>query len=184
MLTTDRTLALLNTDHRGHGGHWIFAWIFLKRKEIILLDSSIVLSESYYQRMFFLLLRILHIAHALEGKPFDSESYSLYVALSAVQQDNNSDCGPLVVCNAYATMKGTFLRTRPKTDDVRRWIYNILKTNEEEKKAKLLLEQKNKKTQTDNSTPTQEMETASAPVQIPPFNPKSLVVRLRLFSDW
>ncbi|OXA44371.1 Sentrin-specific protease 3 [Folsomia candida] len=119
-------LALINTDFDNHGGHWLLGCVEIEKKKIIFFDSSIVMSPTFYRRPFFVLLKLLQVAYELEKEPFDPNKWKLIVALNSVQQNNDYDCGPMVVCNAYAISQGAIIRKVPSSKLVREWLLDVL----------------------------------------------------------
>lgn len=129
LLQKKAVLALVNTDFEGHGGHWVLGVMDMVNRKILLIDSSLVLSKTYYRKTFFVLLNILHVAFSVEGEVFYPNDWRLRVCLDTVQQENAYDCGPLTVCNAYAIMQNQFLDKPPKsTVKIREWILYTLKS--------------------------------------------------------
>lgn len=123
-------ISLVNTEFGGIGGHWILCTIHLPTKTVLIQDSSLVLTASYYRKVFFLLLHILHLAL----KDFRTEEWRLVVSLDAVQQTNSYDCGPLAVCNAFGVMNKLQVDVLPKGDCVREWLLRILTKFEDDLK--------------------------------------------------
>lgn len=154
----------------------MLAVIFLQKQKIIIFDSSLVLSSEYYQKYFFGLLHILHVAHQFEDRgtipDFNAGKWRLFVSLDAVQQNNAFDCGPLVVCNAFCLASlGIQLDRVPKSYSVREWLHHTLVTKKNaigdrlaDKESELELGRK-------GSTPKK------------PFAPKGLAIRFKFFKN-
>jgi Ulp1 family protease len=122
LLKKQVVLSLINTDIRGHGGHWILGVIDVSNNRIILFDSSLVLSPTFYQKFFFYQLHIMHVASQLEQTKLDLSKWKLIVSLDSIQQQNAFDCGPLVVANSFAVTKNIQLDRTPNGSALRSWI--------------------------------------------------------------
>jgi hypothetical protein len=123
LLEKEVILSLINTDMRGHGGHWILGVINVPKQLIFIFDSSLVLSPTFYQKFFFCQLHIMHVASQLKNRQLDFDKWKLIVSLDSVQQQNAYDCGPLVVANAFAITKNVQLDLLPNGGFLRSWIF-------------------------------------------------------------
>jgi len=117
-------LSLMNTDVQGIGGHWILGIVDQEQKTIILKDTSIVLSDTFYRKYFYYLLKVLYFSH--KEKIFNPNQWKLFVCLDTIQQKNAYDCGPLVIANAYAALFDTKISSVPNSEFLRKWIHSIL----------------------------------------------------------
>jgi hypothetical protein len=166
MLSKELFLALINTEISGGGGHWILGVVNLANKSILILDSSFVSSNTYYQKFNFYLLHILHVAHALEGSPFNPNEWELSVSLDCVQQTNASDCGPFVVANAFHFfVSGKQLSKRPLSGPLRSWILDMVRNRQGR----------------DESSVHETDEVASVR-EIPAFRPSGLKISFKLLN--
>lgn len=114
------------------------------------MDSSLVISKSYYQKLFFALLHIVYFTHfeeiSKQGVTTFIKSWELIVSLDCIQQNNAADCGPLVVAN----VAGLLVQNRqvigtPASVNLRNWIYEIVAntTMQEEKRINSTSHNKN-----------------------------------------
>jgi len=119
--------ALINTDMAGAGGHWILGIVDMTRRRVILMDSSIVASNTFYSKYFFYLLHVIHVAYELEGQAQMGEwrDWKLVVSLNAIQQRNIIDCGPIAVSNFFGVLNGKMLDHTPLSHHLRAWIYDV-----------------------------------------------------------
>ncbi len=120
--------ALINTDLNGSGGHWILGLADVPKRRIILMDSSMIASNTFYRKFFFLMLHVLHVAYEISGIWIDDKSWQdweLVLSLNAVQQTNSIDCGPIAVANFYAAIQKLMLTTTPNSHQLRRWLHLI-----------------------------------------------------------
>lgn len=180
----------MNTDINGSGGHWILGIVHVPACKIIIMDSSLVISKTYYQKYFFSLLHIVYLAHyqSMETNGLLKcndyfKNWELIVSLDSIQQNNSTDCGPIVVANVFGLVHDKQVDHTPASKNLRKWIFQIVTVKDKEKD---LSQRCSKDTINSNDFVVAEevekkdlVHNESTLNLAIPFNPKGLVIQFK-----